>query len=134
MSGVSTCMKLLSTFFMFFCTFYTWWLDRLTNLLGSYFLKEADLILGGDEGKECTYGKGYVKRQAIFSCLTCTPDGNAGVCTACSLVCHDGHEVCLSSSIKFVVIIKFSYDAFTDVVLYMLMIIISMPLWVVVSS
>ncbi|XP_057809997.1 uncharacterized protein LOC131024505 isoform X2 [Salvia miltiorrhiza] len=54
---------------------------------------EADLILGGDEGKECTYGKGYVKRQAIFSCLTCTPDGNAGVCTACSLVCHDGHEI-----------------------------------------
>ncbi|KAH6805103.1 PHD finger protein-like protein [Perilla frutescens var. frutescens] len=54
---------------------------------------EADLILGGDEGKECTYSKGYVKRQAIFSCLTCTPDGNAGVCTACSLVCHDGHEI-----------------------------------------
>ncbi|KAG6390830.1 hypothetical protein SASPL_148575 [Salvia splendens] len=54
---------------------------------------EADLILGGDEGNECTYGKGYVKRQAIFSCLTCTPDGNAGVCTACSLVCHDGHEI-----------------------------------------
>ncbi|XP_076882738.1 uncharacterized protein LOC143531297 [Bidens hawaiensis] len=54
---------------------------------------EADLVLGGDEGKECTYAKGYMKRQAIFSCLTCTPDGNAGVCTACSLSCHDGHEI-----------------------------------------
>ncbi|KAJ4956567.1 hypothetical protein NE237_013350 [Protea cynaroides] len=54
---------------------------------------EADLVLGGDEGKECTYEKGYMKRQAIFSCLTCTPDGNAGICTACSLSCHDGHEV-----------------------------------------
>lgn len=54
---------------------------------------EADLVLGGDEGKECTYVKGYMKRQAIFSCLTCTPDGNAGVCTACSLSCHDGHEI-----------------------------------------
>ncbi|KAF8413321.1 hypothetical protein HHK36_001299 [Tetracentron sinense] len=54
---------------------------------------EADLILGGDDGKECTYNKGYMKRQAIFSCLTCTPDGNAGVCTACSLSCHDGHEI-----------------------------------------
>lgn len=54
---------------------------------------EADLVLGGDEGKECTYNKGYMKRQAIFSCLTCTPDGNAGVCTACSLSCHDGHEI-----------------------------------------
>ncbi|XP_076890472.1 uncharacterized protein LOC143541562 isoform X2 [Bidens hawaiensis] len=54
---------------------------------------EADLVLGGDEGKECTYAKGYMMRQAIFSCLTCTPDGNAGVCTACSLSCHDGHEI-----------------------------------------
>ncbi|EEF51349.1 putative E3 ubiquitin-protein ligase UBR7 [Ricinus communis] len=54
---------------------------------------EADLVLGGDEGKECTYTTGYMKRQAIFSCLTCTPDGNAGVCTACSLSCHDGHEI-----------------------------------------
>ncbi|KAL8053987.1 hypothetical protein ABFX02_05G108900 [Erythranthe guttata] len=54
---------------------------------------EADLVLGGDEGKECTYSKGYVKRQAIFSCLTCTPEGNAGVCTACSLSCHEGHEI-----------------------------------------
>ncbi|XP_057511627.1 uncharacterized protein LOC130793784 [Actinidia eriantha] len=54
---------------------------------------EADLVLGGDEGKDCTYSNGYMKRQAIFSCLTCTPDGNAGVCTACSLSCHDGHEI-----------------------------------------
>ncbi|KAG6537253.1 putative E3 ubiquitin-protein ligase UBR7 [Zingiber officinale] len=54
---------------------------------------EADLVLGGDEGKECTYPSGYMKRQAIFSCLTCVPSGNAGVCTACSLSCHDGHEV-----------------------------------------
>lgn len=54
---------------------------------------EADLVLGGDEGKECTYDNGYMKRQAIFSCLTCTPEGNAGLCTACSLACHDGHEV-----------------------------------------
>lgn len=55
---------------------------------------QADLVLGGDEGKECTYVKGYLRRQAVFSCLSCTPAGNAGFCTACSLVCHDGHEVC----------------------------------------
>ncbi|KAG6547870.1 hypothetical protein Mapa_010690 [Marchantia paleacea] len=54
---------------------------------------EADLVLGGDEGKECTYEKGYMRRQAVFSCLTCTPAGNAGFCTACSFACHDGHEV-----------------------------------------
>ncbi|OAY70982.1 putative E3 ubiquitin-protein ligase UBR7 isoform X1 [Ananas comosus] len=55
--------------------------------------READLVLGGDEGNECTYASGYMKRQAIFSCLTCVPGGNAGVCTACSLTCHDGHEI-----------------------------------------
>ncbi|CAN8230804.1 unnamed protein product [Cochlearia groenlandica] len=54
---------------------------------------EADLVLGGDEGDECTYPKGYMKRQAIFSCVTCTPEGNAGLCTACCLSCHDGHEL-----------------------------------------
>lgn len=54
-------------------------------------------MLGGDEGKECTYSKGYMKRQAIFSCLTCAPAGNTGVCTACSLSCHDGHEVAIVS-------------------------------------
>ncbi|KAK4803245.1 hypothetical protein SAY86_001448 [Trapa natans] len=60
---------------------------------------EADLVLGGDEGKECTFWKGYLKRQAIFSCLTCSPDGNAGVCTACSLSCH-GHEFLMINSIR----------------------------------
>ncbi|KAL1222585.1 hypothetical protein V5N11_018953 [Cardamine amara subsp. amara] len=54
---------------------------------------EVDLVLGGDEGDECTYPKGYMKRQAIFSCVTCTPEGNAGICTACCLSCHDGHEL-----------------------------------------
>lgn len=54
---------------------------------------EAEMILGGDDGDECTYSKGYLKRQAIFSCLTCTPEGNAGFCTACSLSCHEGHEI-----------------------------------------
>ncbi|XP_078429082.1 PHD finger protein-like protein [Wolffia australiana] len=54
---------------------------------------EADMVLGGDSGDECTYPNGYMKRQAVFSCLTCVPDGSAGVCTACCLSCHDGHEV-----------------------------------------
>ena len=63
------------------------------------------MVLGGDEGKECTYSNGYMKRQAIFSCLTCVPNGNAGVCTACSLSCHDGHEVCNLHS--FVMILMF---------------------------
>eukprot|EP00250_Pteridium_aquilinum_P014821 c22220_g7_i1 orf=194-1696(+) len=54
---------------------------------------EVDMILGGDDGKECTYPKGYLPRQAVFSCISCCPEGDAGVCTACSMSCHDGHEV-----------------------------------------
>ena len=55
--------------------------------------READLVLGIDEGTECTFDKGYMKRQALFSCLTCTPEGNAGVCTTCSFICHEGHQI-----------------------------------------
>ncbi|EFJ18773.1 hypothetical protein SELMODRAFT_177978 [Selaginella moellendorffii] len=55
--------------------------------------ESADLVFGGDEGKECTYNEGYMPRQAVFSCLSCAPQGNAGICTACSLACHDGHEI-----------------------------------------
>eukprot|EP00899_Mesostigma_viride_P008538 jgi/Mesvir1/17686/Mv07866-RA.1 len=74
--------------------------------------EEAQDVLGGDEGKECTYSKGYMTRQAVFVCKTCTPQGwweeqvaaataghpldachLAGVCFACSLKCHDGHEM-----------------------------------------
>ncbi|KQK18096.1 putative E3 ubiquitin-protein ligase UBR7 [Brachypodium distachyon] len=54
---------------------------------------EADLVLGGDDGNECTYAGGYLKRQAVFSCITCVPDGVAGICTACCITCHEGHEV-----------------------------------------
>lgn len=67
---------------------------KLTPMTNFGSVQEADLVLGGDEGKDCTYKKGYMKRQAVFSCLTCTPSGDAGFCTACSLACHDGHEVC----------------------------------------
>ncbi len=65
-------------------------------------MQEADLVLGGDEGKECTYREGYKKRQAVFACRTCTPDGNAGFCTACSLSCHEGHDVCYIPLVLFV--------------------------------
>jgi hypothetical protein len=38
-----------------------------------------------------------VKRQALYACLTCTPAApeadSAGICLACSLSCHDGHEL-----------------------------------------
>eukprot|EP00850_Spirogloea_muscicola_P006560 SM000031S11569 [mRNA] locus=s31:459594:461674:+ [translate_table: standard] len=59
--------------------------------------EEADAVLGGGDCERCTYEQGYVARQAVFACLTCTPPGAAarpaGFCTACSLACHDQHEV-----------------------------------------
>eukprot|EP00271_Cylindrocystis_brebissonii_P008682 TRINITY_DN23158_c0_g1_i1.p1 TRINITY_DN23158_c0_g1~~TRINITY_DN23158_c0_g1_i1.p1 ORF type:complete len:441 (-),score=99.05 TRINITY_DN23158_c0_g1_i1:1194-2516(-) len=57
--------------------------------------QEVDLVLGADDGDECTYSHGSLPRQAVFACLTCCPraDQMAGFCTACSLHCHDGHEV-----------------------------------------
>lgn len=37
--------------------------------------------------------QGYVNRQALYACNTCTPTEMAGVCLACCLTCHDGHEL-----------------------------------------
>lgn len=43
--------------------------------------------------------QGYVKRQALYACLTCVPESKTdasqrtGVCLACSYKCHDGHDL-----------------------------------------
>lgn len=40
--------------------------------------------------------QGYIKRQALYACLTCTPPDSgrkAGVCLACSYHCHEDHEL-----------------------------------------
>uniref|UniRef100_A0A023GKE4 Putative e3 ubiquitin-protein ligase ubr7 n=1 Tax=Amblyomma triste TaxID=251400 RepID=A0A023GKE4_AMBTT len=57
--------------------------------------EDADAVLGGSDDKNCTYDKGYVKRQALYACGTCTgPDAEpAGVCLACSYACHEGHNL-----------------------------------------
>uniref|UniRef100_H2YJI1 UBR-type domain-containing protein n=1 Tax=Ciona savignyi TaxID=51511 RepID=H2YJI1_CIOSA len=54
----------------------------------------ASAVLGGSDDKACTYPLGYVKRQALFACATCdTGDQPAGLCLACSLECHNSHEL-----------------------------------------
>ena len=55
----------------------------------------ADAVLGASDDQECTYTKGYVKRQALYACYTCctSEDPPAGVCLACSLECHNGHDL-----------------------------------------
>lgn len=58
--------------------------------------ESASAVLGGSDDKNCTYLQGYVSRQALYSCKTCSVasgDGHAGVCLACCLECHDGHEL-----------------------------------------
>lgn len=56
--------------------------------------KEADAVLGASDADNCSYSKGYVARQALYSCLTCTIDGEmAGICLACSLTCHKDCEM-----------------------------------------
>lgn len=61
--------------------------------------EEYAAVLGASDDKCCTYSKGPIKRQALYSCLTCCPDSVndldkcAGICLACSLHCHENHEL-----------------------------------------
>jgi len=55
----------------------------------------AFAVLGACDEKNCTYLRGYLSRQALYSCSTCRKDDNepAGICLACSYACHEGHEL-----------------------------------------
>uniref|UniRef100_A0A3Q0THH6 Putative E3 ubiquitin-protein ligase UBR7 n=1 Tax=Amphilophus citrinellus TaxID=61819 RepID=A0A3Q0THH6_AMPCI len=68
----------------------------INNILSSEEeLEEALCVLAGSDPENCSYSKGYVKRQAVFACNTCTPSDAepAGVCLACVNKCHDGHDI-----------------------------------------
>ncbi|XP_041668133.1 putative E3 ubiquitin-protein ligase UBR7 [Cheilinus undulatus] len=58
-------------------------------------LEKALCVLAGSDPENCSYSRGYVKRQAVFACYTCTPSAAepAGVCLACANKCHDGHDI-----------------------------------------
>lgn len=55
--------------------------------------EEANAVLGDSDDQNCTYPMGYVSRQALYACATCDPETSAGVCLACCLECHEGHEL-----------------------------------------
>ncbi|CAH0559920.1 unnamed protein product [Brassicogethes aeneus] len=61
--------------------------------------QESAAILGASSDKVCSYPDGYIKRQALYSCLTCIPESktdmekSAGVCLACTYHCHEGHDL-----------------------------------------
>ncbi|XP_027028648.1 putative E3 ubiquitin-protein ligase UBR7 [Tachysurus fulvidraco] len=65
------------------------------DLLEDDELSEALAVLAGSDPDKCSYPRGYVKRQAVFACSTCTGEGMepAGVCLACANTCHDGHHI-----------------------------------------
>ncbi|ETI52991.1 hypothetical protein F442_03995 [Phytophthora nicotianae P10297] len=58
----------------------------------------ADAVLGDASDTHCSYPMGYM-RQAVYACMTCTPDAlekpetRAGVCLACTYNCHQDHEL-----------------------------------------
>ncbi|KAM9341280.1 putative E3 ubiquitin-protein ligase UBR7 [Symphorus nematophorus] len=56
---------------------------------------ESLCVLLGSDPENCSYSRGYVKRQAVFACNTCTPSGAepAGICLACVTKCHAEHDV-----------------------------------------
>ncbi|XP_037603024.1 putative E3 ubiquitin-protein ligase UBR7 [Sebastes umbrosus] len=58
-------------------------------------LEKALCVLAGSDPENCSYSRGYVKRQAVFACNTCTPTAAepAGLCLACANKCHDGHDI-----------------------------------------
>lgn len=61
--------------------------------------EQSDAVLSGSDEQKCTYFQGYVKRQALYSCLTCVPEARTNpsaaisCCLACSLVCHSDHDL-----------------------------------------
>ncbi|KAL0969066.1 hypothetical protein UPYG_G00222240 [Umbra pygmaea] len=67
----------------------------IKDILEDEELQEAYAVLAGSDPDNCSYPQGYVKRQAVFACNTCTPRGvePAGLCLACTNHCHDGHDI-----------------------------------------
>lgn len=66
----------------------------------------ANAVLGASDATNCSYDKGYVYRQALYSCITCMKANQSsinsssseekelhGICLACSYECHQNHEI-----------------------------------------
>lgn len=57
--------------------------------------EEARAVLGDSDDQHCTFPAGYVNRQALYACGSCSPSDAepAGICLACTLTCHEGHTL-----------------------------------------
>jgi len=69
----------------------------LGDVVKEKLLKDEEIVavVGACDENECSYKNGYMERQALFSCITCDPlhERLAGVCYACSINCHNDHEM-----------------------------------------
>ncbi|KAA3675620.1 E3 ubiquitin-protein ligase UBR7 [Paragonimus westermani] len=57
--------------------------------------EEKAIIMGGIDSQACcTFTKGYMKRQAVYTCKTCLDISTvkAGFCYPCLVNCHEGHD------------------------------------------
>ncbi|KAH8852159.1 E3 ubiquitin-protein ligase [Schistosoma japonicum] len=58
--------------------------------------EENCIAMGGiDDKSVCTFIRGYVKRQALYTCRTCLniDEVKAGICFPCAMECHADHDV-----------------------------------------
>jgi len=57
---------------------------------------DANAVLGDISDTACTYSLGYLPRQPVYACTTCSePESGcpSGLCLACSYHCHEGHNL-----------------------------------------
>jgi len=60
---------------------------------------DAKAVLGNADDSNCSYHSGgYMKRQALYACLTCSDPRSpnfqpAALCLGCSFHCHPNHEI-----------------------------------------
>lgn len=53
-------------------------------------------VLGNSDDTKCTFPLESLRRQALYACKTCAESSGvtkAGICLACSLKCHEDHEL-----------------------------------------
>jgi len=56
--------------------------------------EDANAVLGDVSDTACTYPLGYLPRQPVYACRTCSGGGSpSGICLACSYHCHEGHDL-----------------------------------------
>jgi len=70
--------------------------NEIDNDINPSLEDDANAVLGDVSDSSCTYPLGYLSRQPVYACNTCSDSAGAevgGVCLACSYHCHEGHTL-----------------------------------------